>query len=81
MLLLCSRDTFIPSQQRDAYIKRSYIMEQAYEVHNPSFNDMTLREQIEHGINDWAAEGKSGHLYFGRTKEEAEAIRAAFNHQ
>ena len=52
---------------------------QAYEVHNPSFNDMTLDQQIEAGINDWAAQGRSGHLYFGQTKAQAEAIRASFN--
>lgn len=54
-------------------------MKQAYEIHNPSFNDMSLDEQIKHGINDWCAEGRSGHPYFGRTKEEAESIRASFN--
>lgn len=51
----------------------------AYEIHNPSFNDLNLEAQIEHGINDWAAEGKSGHIYFGQTKEEAESIRATYN--
>lgn len=51
----------------------------AYEVHNPSFNDISLPEQIAHGINDWCAEGKSGHDYFGRTKAQAEAIRASYN--
>ena len=54
-------------------------MTAAYEIHNPSFNDIDLDTQIEYGINDWAAEGKSGHLYFGRTKSEAEEIRASFN--
>jgi hypothetical protein len=29
-----------------------------YEVRNPSFNDMTLEQQIECGINDWAVEGR-----------------------
>ncbi len=48
---------------------------QAYEVHNPSFSDLNLESQIEHGINDWCAEGKSGHQYFGRSKEQAEFIR------
>lgn len=46
----------------------------AYEVHNPSFNDMTLEEQIEVGINDWCAVGENGHEYFGRTREEAESL-------
>ena len=50
----------------------------AYEVHNPSFNDMTLEEQIEVGINDWAVENKTGHLYFGRTAKEAESIARSF---
>jgi hypothetical protein len=52
---------------------------EAYEVLNPSFNDLNIEQQIEHGINDWCAEGKSGHPYFGRTKAEAEAIRSQFN--
>lgn len=56
-------------------------MKQAYEIHNPSFNDINLLDQIEYGINDWVAEGKSGHLYFGKTKEEAEAIREQFNNK
>jgi hypothetical protein len=51
----------------------------AYECHNPSFNDMTVDEQIDHGINDWCAEGRSGHLYYGRSKAEAEQIRASYN--
>lgn len=51
---------------------------QAYEVLNPSFGDLNIEKQIEYGINDWCAEGKEGHPYFGRTKEEAESIRASF---
>lgn len=50
----------------------------AYEVHNPDFSDMTLDAQIAAGVNDWAAEGTSGHLYFGRTRAQAEEIRAAY---
>lgn len=53
----------------------------AYEVHNPSFNDMHLQDQIQHGINDWCAEGRNSHPYFGRTKAEAEAIRAQYEPQ
>jgi hypothetical protein len=53
----------------------------AYEVHNPSFNDMNLEQQIEHGINDWAVESKSGHIYFGRTAQEAIDIADSYNHQ
>lgn len=53
-------------------------MKAAYEVHNPSFNDINLLDQIEYGINDWCAEGKDGHQYFGRTKQEAEKIRADY---
>jgi len=53
----------------------------AYEVHNPSFNDMTLAQQIDAGINDWAVEGVSGHLYFGRTAQEAIAIAKSFGNQ
>jgi hypothetical protein len=52
-----------------------------YEVRNPSFNDMTLEQQIECGINDWAVEGKSGHIYFGQTAEEATAIAKTHNYQ
>lgn len=51
-------------------------MQQAYEVHNPSFPDINLHQQIDLSINDWAAEGKNGHLYFGQTKEQAEHARA-----
>ena len=53
-------------------------LQPAYEVRNPSFNDMTLEQQIEAGINDWCAEGISGHPYYGQTKEQAESIRAAY---
>ncbi len=51
---------------------------QAYEVLNPSFGDLNIEQQIEYGINDWCAEGKDGHPYFGRTKAEAESIRAQY---
>jgi len=37
------------------------------------------QQQIEVGINDWAVEGKSGHLYFGRTAKEAMEIAQGFN--
>lgn len=50
----------------------------AYEVRNPSFSDLNIEQQIEYGINDWCAESASGHPYYGRTKVEAEAIRAQF---
>jgi hypothetical protein len=50
----------------------------AYEVHNPSFNDINLECQIAFGINDWCAEGADGHPFFGRTKAEAEKIRADY---
>lgn len=52
---------------------------EAFEFLNPSFNDIPLDEQIEYGICDWCAEGISGHQYFGRTKKEAENIRASYN--
>lgn len=52
--------------------------EPAYEILNPSFSDMCLEAQIDAGINDWCAEGESGHPYFGRTREQAEAIRAQY---
>ncbi len=56
-------------------------MKAAYEVHNPSFNDMSLLEQIEAGINDWAVQGKSGHIYFGRSAQEAIKIAALFDNR
>jgi len=56
-------------------------MTTAYEVRNPSFSDMTLEVQIDVGINDWCAEGASGHPYYGQTKAEAEAIRASYGNR
>lgn len=53
-------------------------MQAAYEVLCPSFSDMNIEQQIEAGCNDWQADGKSGHPYFGRTAAEAEAIRASY---
>ena len=50
----------------------------AYEVHNPSFNDMTLEQQIAVGANDWCAEDENDHPYYGETKAKAEANRAAY---
>jgi hypothetical protein len=50
----------------------------AYEVRSPSFSDMNLQQQVDAGINDWCAEGASGHQYFGQSKAEAEAIRAQY---
>jgi hypothetical protein len=45
-------------------------MKTAYEIHNPSFNDIPLDKQIEYGINDWAVEGKRN-TYVGRSASEA----------
>lgn len=55
------------------------VLDRAYEVHNPSFNDMSLEEQIEAGCNDWCADDGSNH-YYGETKAKAkaEAIRESF---
>lgn len=53
-------------------------MQKAFEIHNPDFNDIPLDKQIEYGINDWCAENENGHKYFGRTKEQAENIRAQY---
>ncbi len=50
------------------------IMNEAYEIHNPDFNDMSLNEQIAAGCCDWCVEGRSGHEYFGRTAVEAVRI-------
>lgn len=52
-----------------------------YEIHNPSFNDLTLDQQIECGVNDWAVESKSGHIYVGRTAEEAKSIAKTYDYQ
>lgn len=53
-------------------------MEPAYEICNPSFPDLDLDTQIQHGINDWLAPGPNGHPYFGQSAEEAERIRASY---
>lgn len=50
----------------------------AYEVRNPSFSDMSLEQQIDAGINDWVAEGKTGHPFFGQSRSEAENIRRQY---
>lgn len=47
----------------------------AYEVLSQSFKDLNLEQQIKFGICNWCAEGKDGRPYFGRTQQEAEAIR------
>jgi len=49
----------------------------AFEIFNPSFNDIPLVDQIAHGINDWCVQGVSGHEYYGRTAAEALEICAA----
>lgn len=51
---------------------------QAYEVLNPSFSDMNIEQQIDAGINDWVADGKDGHHYYGQTKHQAESIRSQY---
>lgn len=50
----------------------------AYEIRNPSFSDMSLEQQVDAGINDWVAEGKSGHPFFGQSRSEAENIRRQY---
>ncbi len=50
----------------------------AYEILNPSFPDLNIEQQIECGINDWCADGKNGHPFYGTTKAQAESIRATF---
>lgn len=52
--------------------------ESAYEVSNPSVSDLSLDEQINLGINNWCAEDSLGRPFYGRTKEEAEKIRAEY---
>jgi hypothetical protein len=53
-------------------------MQAAYEVRNPSFSDMNIEQQIDAGINDWCAEDRAGHEFFGRTKGEAEEARCIY---
>jgi hypothetical protein len=55
----------------------SNVLDRAYEVLNPSFNDMTLEQQIDAGCNDWCAEHGSNR-YYGETKAKAESLRARF---
>jgi hypothetical protein len=50
----------------------------AFEIRNPSFSDMNLEQQIDAGVNDWQADGRDGHPYFGQTRAEAEAIRQQY---
>jgi len=57
------------------------IMAKAYEIHNPSFNDMNLEQQINAGCNDWCVSGEDGHPYFGRSKIEAEIAYRQHNKQ
>ena len=47
------------------------MMNKAYEIHNPDFNDMTLDQQIEAGCCDWCVEGISGHKYYGHSARAA----------
>lgn len=54
-------------------------MRAAYEVLNPTFNNVNLERQIELGVNDWCAEDDTGHEFFGRTRDEAEIARAMFS--
>lgn len=56
-------------------------MNKAYEIRNPSFNDMNLERQIAVGVNDWEAVGKNGHRYVGRSQVEAEAQRRQYEPQ
>lgn len=50
----------------------------AYEVRNPSVSDLSLDDQIKFGINNWCAEDNLGRPFYGRTKAEAEKIRADY---
>ena len=45
-----------------------------YETINPPFSDMTLEQQIEHGINDWAIETRAGQVYFAQTATDARLL-------
>jgi hypothetical protein len=51
---------------------------EAFEVFCPSFPELSLAEQIKHGVNDWAVEGNSGHLYYGKTPAEALEIATIY---
>jgi len=50
-----------------------------FKVPSPSFPWMTTEQQIFYGLNDWAVEGKSGHLYYGRTEQEALEVAGMYN--
>lgn len=51
----------------------------AYEVHNPSFNDMSLEQQIEAGCCDWCVDGIRGHKYYGESADAAKKNAAAYS--
>lgn len=49
-----------------------------YEIISPCASDLSLDEQILHGINDWQLDClRSGHTYFGRSADEALASATA----
>lgn len=50
-----------------------------HEVHNPSFNDMTLDEQIDQGVNDWMCLDRAGRQFIGQSRKAAEKMRADYN--
>ena len=56
-------------------------MSQAFEIHNPDFQDMTLEEQIEAGCCDWCVEGHSGHLYYGHSPRAAQQNAALYSYR
>lgn len=53
-------------------------LEPAYEVFNPSMRGISLEDQIRFGISNWCAEDGLGRPFYGRTKDEAEKIRADY---
>lgn len=42
-----------------------------YEVASQSFRDIPLDEQIALKICDWVAEDNEGHMFYGRTAQQA----------
>lgn len=49
------------------------------EVPNPTYSNIPLNRQITLGSNEWKAVTKTGHEYFGPTKNEAIMIAAAYH--
>ena len=49
----------------------SKVKVEVYEISNTFTPDISLDEQIKLGICDWQCDCPNGHVYFGRSEEEA----------